>query len=113
MGSSLVRPCFISFVAIAQDIQYFHHYLNDDVRHCLGWSNLRIGLQTFEKVLDPLKDVDKCLLRCIDILNRLTSIDVKLGLRRDVDKILTWRRTPAPAKITVAGEKTFVVTVEL
>jgi hypothetical protein len=94
-----------------QDIQYFHHYLNNDVCHSLAWFDLRISLQTFEKVLDPLKDVDQGLLRCIDILNCLASFVVKLGLRRDVCKILTWRRTPAPANITVAGEKTYVVTL--
>ena len=75
--------------------------------------DLGICLQTFEKVLDTFKDVDQGLLRCIDILNRLTSFDVKLGLGRDVDKIRTWRRTPAPAKITVAGEKACVVTVKI
>jgi hypothetical protein len=64
----------------SKNIQYFHHYFDDDVRHCGGRWNLRIGLQTFEKVLDPLKDVDQGLLRCIDILNRLSSLDVKLGL---------------------------------
>ena len=52
-------------------------------------------------------------MRCIDILDRLTSSDVKIGSRRDVDIILTWRRTPAPAKITDAGEKTYTVTVKL
>ena len=43
-----------------------------------------------------------------DILNRLTNFDVNLDYRRDVDNILTWRRTPAPAKITDAGEKTYI-----
>ena len=52
-------------------------------------------------------------MRCIDILDRLTSSDVKIGSQRDVDNILTWRRTPAPAKITDAGEKTYIVTVKL
>ena len=64
----------------AQDIQDFNHDLDDDIRHCLAWSNLRILLHTFEKVLDPFKDVDQGLLHCIDILNCLTSFDVKLGL---------------------------------
>ena len=72
--------------------------------------DLGICLQTFEKVLDTFEDVDQGLLRCIDILNRLTG--VKLGSGRDVDKIRTWRRTPAPANITVAGEKAYVVTVK-
>ena len=94
----------------AQNIQDFNHDLDNDIRHCLAWSNLRIGLQTFEKVLDTFKNVDHGLLRRIYILHCLTSFDVK-GLRRDVDKIPTWRRTPAPAKITVAGEKTYVVNV--
>jgi hypothetical protein len=97
----------------SENIQYFHHYLNDDVRHRRGWWNLHVSLQTFEKVLDPHKDVDQGLLRCTDILSRLTRFEVKLGLRRDMDRIPTWRRTPAPAKIAVAGENTYIVTVKL
>ena len=97
----------------SENIQYFHHNLHDDVRHCRRRWDLRIRLQTFEEVLDALKNVDEGVLRCFDILDRLTSSDVKIGSRRDVDNILTWRRTPAPAKITDAGEKTYIVTVKL
>ena len=65
-----------------------------------------------KKILDTFKDVYQGLLCCVDILNCLTNFDVKLGLRRG-DKLLTWRRTPAPAKITVAGEKTYMAIVTL
>ena len=97
----------------SKNIQYFHHYLDDDVGHRLAWSDLGICLQTFEKVLDTLKDVNQSVLRCTDVLNRLTGFYINLGLRRDVNDIHTWRRTPAPANITVAGEKTYVFTVKL
>ena len=97
----------------SEDIQYFYHYLHDDARHCRRWWDLRICLQAFEEVLDTFKDVNQGLLRCADVLNRLTNFDVNLDYQRDVDNILTWRRTPAPAKITVAGEKTYVVTFKL
>jgi hypothetical protein len=52
----------------SQDIQYFDHYLHDDVRHRRAWSNLGIGLQASEKVLDALKDVDQGLLAAITSL---------------------------------------------
>ena len=61
----------------SENIQNFHHYLNNDIRHCLAWSDCRVGLQTFEKVLDTFKDIDQGFLRRSDILNRLTSFDVK------------------------------------
>ena len=97
----------------SENIQYFNHYLNNDVRHRRRWWNLGICLQAFEKVLDPFEDVDQGILYCTDILSRLLRLNVKLELQRDKDKISTWRRTPAPAKITVAGEKTYVVTDKL
>ena len=97
----------------SENIQNFHHYLHDDIRHCLVWSDLRIRLETSEKVLDTFKNVDQGLLRCIHILNCLKSFDVKLGLQRNVNQIPTWRRTPAPANITFAGEKTYPIVVQL
>ena len=42
----------------SENIQNFHHYFHDDVRHCLAWFDLRIRLQTFEKVLNAFKNVD-------------------------------------------------------
>jgi hypothetical protein len=61
-----------------KDVQYFHHYLHDDVRLGSAWSNLCISLQALEKVLDPFKDVDQGILRCNNILSRLTDLRVKL-----------------------------------
>ena len=94
----------------SKDIQDFHHDLDDDVRHSIAWLDLRIRLRPFEEILDPLKYIDQGLLRRIDVLNGLPIFDVKLT-REETDKIQTWRRTPAPAKITVAGEKAYVITV--
>ena len=89
-----------------ENIEYFHHYLNDDVRHRRSRWNLRVRFEAFEKVLNTFKDIDQCVLRRTDVLGCLMNVDVNLESQRDRDKILTWRRTPAPAKITVAGEKT-------
>ena len=111
-GKLTGSPLFYLLCGDSENIQNFHHYLHDDIGHRLVWSDLRIPLQTFEKVLDTFENVDQGLLRRVDILNRLTSFDVKLGLQRGVDGIQTWRRTPAPANITVAGEKTYVVAVK-
>ena len=87
-------------------IQHFNHYLHDDVRHRLSWSNLGIGLHASEEVLDPLKYVNKSLLGSNNVLRRLRSSRIKLGCKETSRMIRTWRRTPAPAKITFAGEKT-------
>jgi hypothetical protein len=63
----------------SQDIQYFNHYLHYDVRHRRVWSNLGIGLQAPEEVLDAFKDVNKSLLSSDNILSRLRSFRVKPG----------------------------------
>ena len=71
-----------------QDIQYFHHYLHNDIRHRRAWSNLGIRLQSFEKVLDLLKDIYEYLLRRTNVFNRLTSFPNQFETRalRDVGK---------------------------
>ena len=75
------------FCSDSENIQNFHHYLHDNVRHCRGWWNLRICLQALEEVLDPFKDVDQDLSRCTDVLNRLMRVDVKLELQLKEMKI--------------------------
>ena len=73
-------------------------------------------VSTFEKVPDmfKLEDVDKGLLRCIDII---TCLMRKPVLQKDVRLIqnidLYCRRTPASGEITVASKKTNVVALKL
>ena len=67
----------------SENIQYFHHYLHNDICHCLVWFDLRIRLQTFEKVFNAFENVNQGVLRRVDILDRLTSFDVKLGLQKE------------------------------
>ena len=66
----------------SENIQYFNHYLNNDVRHRRRWWNLGICLQAFEKVFDPFEDVDQGVLGCTDILGRLMSVDLN-SIRKD------------------------------
>ena len=75
------------FCSDSENIQHFRHNLHDNVCHCRRWWDLRIRLQAFEEVLDTFKDVDHGVLRCVDILDRLTSFDVNLYLRRGADNI--------------------------
>ena len=88
-GKPTRSPLLYLLCRDSENIQYFHHYLNDDVCHCRGWWNLRVRLQAFEKVLDTSKDVDQCVLRCTDILSRLMNVDGKPEFRRDGEKIQT------------------------
>jgi hypothetical protein len=55
----------------SKDIQYFNHYLDNDVRHRLGWWDFGVGLETFEEIFNTLKDVDQGLLGRTNILSRL------------------------------------------
>jgi hypothetical protein len=75
-------PPFYLLCRNSENIQHFRHYLHDDVHHRCTWLNLRIRFQAFEKVLDPLKYVDQCLLGRTNVLSRLTSLEVKLDCKR-------------------------------
>jgi hypothetical protein len=55
----------------SKDIQYFNHYLYNDVCHRLGRWDFGVGLETFEKILNTLKDVDQDLLGRSNVLSRL------------------------------------------
>ena len=66
----------------SEDIEYFNHYLHDDVRHRHGWWNFGIRLEAFEEVLNALKDVDEGLLGCTNILSRLRSFGSSSVARR-------------------------------
>ena len=80
-GKLTCSPLSYLLCSDSENIQYFHHYLNDDILHRRRWWDLGVGLQAFEEVLDTFKDIDQGILRCIDILDRLTSFDFKLGSR--------------------------------
>ena len=58
-GKLTCSPLFYLLRRDAQNIQDFHHYLDDDICHCLAWLDLHIRLQPFEKVLDTFQDVDQ------------------------------------------------------
>ena len=97
-GKLTCSSLFYLLCRYSKDIEYFNHYLHDDVRHCRRWWDLGTGLEAFEKVLDPLKDVDEDLLGCTNVLTRLRSFSVKFGGCKEISrKIQTWRRTPTPA----------------
>ena len=63
----------------AQDVQYLHHHFHDDVRHRGAWSNL-VWVSRRLKKFSMLKDVDKSILRCADVLSYLTTSRGKLML---------------------------------
>ena len=60
-------------------------------------------LETLEKALDPLKEVDEHVLACIHILRRLKVPVLWLLILKGSARALTKRRTPIPANITFAG----------
>ncbi len=47
----------------SQDIEYFNHYLNDDVRRRRGWSNLSRGHQHLRKSPSPVRKPASSLLK--------------------------------------------------
>jgi hypothetical protein len=54
-------------------------------------------------MFDAVKDVDKVVFASARIFSRLGSSVSKIGRTRERCRTLTERRTPIPAKITLAG----------
>ncbi len=73
-GKLTCSSLFYLLCRYSKDIEYFNHYLHDDVRHCRRWWDLGTGLEAFEKVLDPLKDVDEDLF--LSIFRRFSELDL-------------------------------------
>ena len=78
-GNVLMSSLVHLLVRNAQDVQYLHHHLHDDVRHRGTWSNL-VWVSRRLKKFSMLKDVDKSILRCADVLSYLTTSRGKLRL---------------------------------
>ena len=60
-------------------------------------------METSEKHLNALKDVDKSVLACSNVFSCLGNACVTIA-HTNIIRIHTERRTPTPAKITLAGE---------
>ena len=86
------------------------HYQNDCIHHFRGLRHFCVHLETSEKTLDALKDVHKSILACTNILSCLKNVCVTMSHAKLL-KIHTERRTPMPAKITLAGENTYQIKI--
>jgi len=90
-----------------EDRQYLNHDLHDGVRHCCGRLNSCIRFQPPEEPLYTFENINEHVLTRIDILGRLADIEVTMTRNSTRSKRSpTWKRTPMPAEITFAGEKT-------
>jgi hypothetical protein len=68
----LTRPSLLDLLCRdSKDSENLDHYLYDQILHRLGQSHLNICLETFEKVFDPLEEIDERVLARSDILSRL------------------------------------------
>jgi hypothetical protein len=90
----------------AKDREYLNHDLDDDVRHSCGRPDLYIFFKPLKKVFQAAKQVHKSILASADILNGLDDRSGRCHQTTHAGsrKMLTWRRTPIPAKIVFAGE---------
>ena len=86
--------------------------LNDCVHHLYGRRQFCIDLETPEKRLDTLEDVDKGVSACSSILSCLKDESVTMTHTK-LARVLTERRIPIPANITFAGENTCQISIRL
>jgi hypothetical protein len=71
-----------------KDGKNLYHYLNHYIHHLRGRRHFYIDVETTEKHLYPLKDVDKCFLACTRILSSLRNLGVTMAntkARRKID----------------------------
>jgi hypothetical protein len=95
------------FCRDGQNRQYLHYDFGDHVHHrCSRW-DLRIGLQSSEKVFDTLEKVSKYTSTRFDILSRLRELDIRMRGKVKSKNMRTKSSTPIPAKTTLAGENTW------
>ena len=87
-----------------------NHYLNDDIQHLCGRLHFCVDLETSEKHFDPFKDIDECVLACLNIFNCLRDVCVTMA-HTTTERIHTERRTPTPAKTTLEGENSCHINV--
>jgi hypothetical protein len=73
------------------------------IRHFCGQRDFYVHLKTPEKHFDASKDIQKSVLTFPDVLRRLRNVCVTIAHAK-LMRIHTERRTPIPAKTTVAGE---------
>ena len=90
----------------AKNRENLDHYLNDYIHHFCSRRQFCIDLETPEKHLNPLKDVDKSILARTSILSCLRGVDVRTAHTKLLKQIHTERRMPIPANIAFAGENT-------
>ena len=89
-----------------QDIKNLNNHLHHHVRHFRSWWDCDINYKSSEGIADPLKHINKEILACFDILGCLKTSDVTRARTSQKGKANTWRRTPTPTNIALAGEKT-------
>jgi hypothetical protein len=96
----------------SQDSKNFHHYLNNQVLHCLIQSHFNVDIETFEKAFNPVEYTNKRILARANIFSGLQTLwsDLSAPIKQS-RKLRTMRKTPIPAKITFAGENTWDLTV--
>ena len=80
--------------------------MGDYIGHFRGQRDFCVRLDTPEEHLNAFKEVHKSVLACPNILRRLRNacVTTVLPAHAKLRRIHTERRTPIPAKTTVAGE---------
>jgi hypothetical protein len=62
-----------------------------------------IGLEAFDEILNPVKEVGEYAVASTNTLNRLRDLGVTITNEKVSGKTLTKSRTPMPVKIILAG----------
>ena len=87
-----------------KDRENLDHYLNDYIHHVRSRRQFCIDLETTEKHLNPLKDVDESVLARSSILSCLRGVDVRTA--HEATKTDTNRKEDAdPCKYRIRGRK--------
>ena len=116
MKDELTRSTLFHFLGgIREYIQDFNRYPHHLVRHRRSQRDLGICFEPSEETVDTSENVDEDVLARSDIVSCLkTRSQGHEGPHKGKKtKSLTRRRTPTPAKTTLAGEKTCQIDIRL
>ena len=88
-------------------MEHLYQYLRAYFRHCRSRRHVCVSLESRKEISNPFEELCENVFARRNTLGGLSDVQCEIAPPKEMDRILTARRTPIPAKITLAGENTY------